>query len=44
MGMSLELMPGVRIRVSKRGLRSSIGPRIARVHVGGGEAASRYRS
>jgi len=29
-------MPGVRVRVSSRGVRTSIGPRIARVHVGGG--------
>lgn len=31
-------MPGVRIRVSKRGLRASVGPRIARVHFGGGRS------
>lgn len=29
-------MPGVRVRVSSRGVRTSVGPRAARVHVGGG--------
>jgi hypothetical protein len=29
-------MPGVRVRVSRRGVRTSVGPRIARVHVGAG--------
>jgi hypothetical protein len=36
MGFSVKLMPGVRLRLSSRGLRTSIGPRIARVHLGGG--------
>lgn len=36
MGMSVKLMPGVRIGLSSRGLRVSGGPRIARVHVGAG--------
>jgi hypothetical protein len=33
---SVKLAPGVRIRASSRGLRASVGPRAARVHVGGG--------
>jgi hypothetical protein len=36
MGFSIKLAPGVRIRASKRGICTSLGPRIARVHVGGG--------
>jgi len=36
MGFSIKLAPGVRIRASSRGIRTSVGPRIARVHVGGG--------
>jgi hypothetical protein len=36
MGFSVKLAPGVRIRASSRGIRTSIGPRAARVHVGGG--------
>lgn len=36
MGFSIKLAPGVRIRASSRGLRTSIGPRAARVHIGGG--------
>lgn len=35
-GMSFKLAPGVRIRVSNRGVRTSVGPRAARLHVGGG--------
>ena len=35
-GFSIRIAPGVRIRASKRGIRTSLGPRIARVHVGGG--------
>ncbi|MET8845388.1 ribosomal protein L7/L12 [Amycolatopsis sp. NPDC004625] len=38
MGFSIKLAPGVRIRASSRGLRASVGPRVARVHVGGGRA------
>jgi hypothetical protein len=37
-GFSLKLAPGVRIRASSRGLRASVGPRIARAHFGGGSA------
>ncbi|WP_166385538.1 DUF4236 domain-containing protein [Catellatospora methionotrophica] len=36
MGFSIKLAPGVRIRASSRGIRTSVGPRIARVHVGAG--------
>lgn len=35
-GFSIKLAPGVRVRASSRGLRTSIGPRAARVHVGAG--------
>jgi hypothetical protein len=35
-GFSVKLAPGVRIRASSRGVRTSIGPRAARVHIGGG--------
>jgi len=35
-GFSVKLAPGVRIRASSRGLRTSIGPRAARVHFGAG--------
>ncbi|HEX6498052.1 MAG TPA: DUF4236 domain-containing protein [Micromonosporaceae bacterium] len=36
MGFSIKLAPGVRVRASSRGIRTSIGPRAARVHIGGG--------
>ncbi len=36
MGFSVRIAPGVRVRASSRGVRTSIGPRAARVHVGGG--------
>src|SRR6476646_9925513 len=36
MGFSVKLAPGVRVRASSRGVRTSLGPRAARVHVGGG--------
>lgn len=36
MGFSVRVLPGVRVRVSSRGVRTSVGPRAARVHVGGG--------
>jgi hypothetical protein len=36
MGFSVRLAPGVRVRASSRGVRTSLGPREARVHVGGG--------
>lgn len=35
-GFSFKVAPGVRIRASSRGVRTSIGPRAARLHVGGG--------
>src|SRR5215831_19309096 len=35
-GMSFKLAPGVRVRTSRRGIRTSLGPRAARIHVGGG--------
>jgi len=35
-GFSVKIAPGVRVRASSRGLRTSIGPRAARVHIGGG--------
>jgi hypothetical protein len=35
-GFSFKIAPGVRIRTSRYGMRASIGPRAARVHVGGG--------
>lgn len=38
MGFSVKLAPGVRVRASSRGIRTSIGPRAARVHIGGGRA------
>jgi hypothetical protein len=36
MGFSIKLAPGVRVRASNRGLRTSVGPRAARVHMGTG--------
>jgi hypothetical protein len=36
MGFSVKLAPGVRVRASSRGIRTSVGPRAARIHVGGG--------
>jgi hypothetical protein len=38
MGFSIKIAPGVRVRASRRGIRPSVGPRIARVHVGAGRA------
>ncbi|WP_262285440.1 DUF4236 domain-containing protein [Micromonospora sp. MA102] len=35
-GFSIRLAPGVRIRASSRGIRTSVGPRVARVHIGAG--------
>jgi len=35
-GISIRLAPGVRVRASSRGIRTSLGPRAARVHVGSG--------
>ncbi|GAA2583374.1 hypothetical protein GCM10010399_11500 [Dactylosporangium fulvum] len=39
MGFSIKLAPGVRIRASSRGIRTSIGPRAARVHFGAGRTS-----
>lgn len=36
MGFSVKLAPGVRVRASSRGIRTSVGPRAARIHVGSG--------
>lgn len=36
MGFSFKVAPGVRIRANSRGLRTSVGPRAARVHFGAG--------
>lgn len=36
MGFSVRIAPGVRVRASSRGVRTSLGPRAARLHVGGG--------
>lgn len=36
MGFSIKLAPGIRVRASSRGVRTSLGPRVARVHVGAG--------
>ena len=37
MGFGIRIAPGVRVTASSRGLRTGIGPRIARVHVGAGK-------
>lgn len=39
LGVGFRVAPGVRLRVSTRGPRLSVGPRLARVHVGGGRTA-----
>lgn len=39
MGFSFKIAPGVRIRPTKRGIRTSFGPRVARLHIGGGTRA-----
>jgi hypothetical protein len=36
MGFSFKVAPGIRVRASSRGVRTSLGPRAARVHVGTG--------
>ena len=36
MGFGLRIAPGVRVSATRRGLRTGIGPRVARVHVGSG--------
>ena len=38
MGFGIRLAPGVRVGISKRGVRTSLGPRIATVHMGAGRA------
>ena len=38
-GFSFKIAPGVRVRTSSRGVRTSVGPRAARVHFGGGRTA-----
>ncbi len=38
MTIYIKIMPGVRIRLGKRGVRASVGPRAARVHVGAGRS------
>jgi hypothetical protein len=35
-GVSIKLAPGMRVRASSRGIRASVGPRVARVHMGAG--------
>lgn len=38
-GVGFRVAPGVRLRATRRGPRVSLGPRMARVHVGGGRTA-----
>lgn len=38
-GISLKIAPGVRIGASSRGIRASVGPRVARIHAGAGKTA-----
>ena len=38
MGIYVRLMPGVKVRLTRRGVRWGIGPRAARVHFGAGGA------
>src|SRR5436190_1939789 len=38
MGFSIKLAPGIRVSASSRGVRTSLGPRVARVHVGSGRS------
>jgi hypothetical protein len=38
MGIYVRLMPGVKVRLSKRDVRWALGPRAARLHVGEGGA------
>ena len=35
MGIYIRLTPGLKVRVSRRGLRWAIGPRAARLHANG---------
>jgi hypothetical protein len=39
LGVGFRVAPGVRLRATRRGPRVSLGPRIARVHLGGGRTA-----
>lgn len=39
-GVGFRVAPGLRLRATKRGPRVSIGPRIARLHLGGGQPAA----
>jgi hypothetical protein len=39
LGISIKLAPDVRVRASSRGVRTSLGSRAARLHVGGGRTA-----
>ena len=39
LGVGFRVAPGVRLRATRRGPRVSLGPRIARVHLGGGSPA-----
>lgn len=39
LGMSLRILPGVRISASTSGIRASVGPRAARIHAGTGKTA-----
>jgi hypothetical protein len=36
--LSLRVAPGVRLSASRRGMRAHVGPRLARLHVGGGRS------
>jgi hypothetical protein len=36
MGVYIRLMPGVKVRITRRGVRWGLGPRAARLHVGAG--------
>lgn len=38
MGMYLRIAPGVKVRLTRRGVRWGLGPRMARLHVGAGGA------
>jgi hypothetical protein len=38
MGIYLRLLPGVKVRITRRGVRFGLGPRIARLHAGRGGA------
>jgi hypothetical protein len=36
MGIYLKILPGVKVRLTRRGVRWDIGPRAARLHLGAG--------